>query len=242
MYFDLFLAGPPTPLNILSLSTYIVAKFRVSSLQNPKKAPQTVQHKRLVFLVDPSNPPDFHALYDVNGNEISLQRSDTHAMPPNVTEDISKLSPSSSMLAPLAPCGRWQQSPQHLSEPEASSYLSPAIVSSRREQERIASFQPRVIRPTSPMVSVPVGASSHVSHISRLPSDEFIRPSTLQGTNTPIEVSHDLVLEMKFEAPGKGNCEVLRVSRPLTISSVSDMTTPLFPGSIVEFQPSAAAW
>ena len=203
VYFELFLAGPPTPLSVLSLSTYIIAKFRISSIQNSKKASQTVQHKRLVFVVDQSNPPDSHSLYDADGNEVWMRSGSIPTLSPAETEANSP-----STLGPPTACGS--------TDPSFS----------------IAPSQSRAEPLTSALVSLPAGMSYHISHLGRLPSDDFIRPSTLQGTNTPIEVSHDLVLEMKFEVPGKGDCEILRVSRPLTISSVSDMSMPLFSWSI----------
>lgn len=59
-----------------------------------------------------------------------------------------------------------------------------------------------------------------------MPSDDFIRPSTLLGTKTPINVAHQLVFEVLFESlsqdatssspKGKRN---LKLTKSITISS-----------------------
>src|SRR5258708_12819716 len=102
VYFELFLAGPPTPLSVLSLSTYIIAKFRISSIQNSKKASQTVQHKRLVFVVAQSNPPDSHSLYDADGNEVWMRSGSIPTLSPATTETTppSTLAPTTSVSSP----------------------------------------------------------------------------------------------------------------------------------------------
>lgn len=68
---------------------------------------------------------------------------------------------------------------------------------------------------------------------TRLPTDEHVRPTTLPGVVTPITVSHHLVLEVffsvfgeddrgeKMRVSGPGGLRMLRVSRPVTLPSVS---------------------
>jgi len=124
--------------------------------------------------------------------------------PPAESKDVPKSSCVPSGFIPPTPYG--------------STKPSLPIVPSRREAEPLPS--------ESSLTSIPVGMSYQISHLGRLPSDDVIRPSTLQGTNTPIEVSHDLVLEMKFDVPGKDS-EVLRVSRRVTISSCCCMIESL---------------
>lgn len=67
----------------------------------------------------------------------------------------------------------------------------------------------------------------------RLPSDDVGRPSTLPGVVTPITVTHHVILEVYFSVwsetdrgeamkiTGPGGLRMLRVSRPVSIPSVS---------------------
>lgn len=56
-----------------------------------------------------------------------------------------------------------------------------------------------------------------------MPTDDYVRPSTLSGTKTPISVSHKLVVEIRYEQEG---CEarVLRIGKDMTIASVSQVS------------------
>lgn len=69
-----------------------------------------------------------------------------------------------------------------------------------------------------------------MSHLAQLPGDDLIRPSTLAGTKTPLRVHHEIVLEARFlhmnhaepeEGSNNNKVRVLRVERPVVISSVS---------------------
>lgn len=66
------------------------------------------------------------------------------------------------------------------------------------------------------------------SHVARLPNDQILRPSTLKGTKTPLEMKHELIMKLHFvytdEASDDGDRAeppyALSVSQPITISSV----------------------
>ncbi|KAF8326860.1 uncharacterized protein EI90DRAFT_3069291 [Cantharellus anzutake] len=223
MQFDVLLAGPPTPLLIRSLSAFIIAKYHLSSIQNPKKTPQTVEHKRRIFLVDYSNPPDRHAIHDAEGNKRILHSHDglnqTHSNAPSTSSPVTPQGPSSvPSVPPRTPVPRRRFSERDTSVP------SHCV----RHDQRRSTIPPVAVTKLSPLHALPSATSYHISHLARLPSDEFIRPSTLKGTNTPIEISHDIVLELKFEHPESENdVKVLKVSKSLTISSCCCMIESL---------------
>src|SRR5258708_12513116 len=140
VYFELFLAGPPTPLSVLSLSTYIIAKFRISSIQNSKKASQTVQHKRLVFVVDQSNPPDSHSLYDADGNEVWMRSGSMPTLSPTETEANSP-----STLGPPTACGS--------TDPSFS--IAPSQSRADPLPSALVPLPPRMPHPLSPLPPLP---------------------------------------------------------------------------------------
>lgn len=78
------------------------------------------------------------------------------------------------------------------------------------------------------MKLIPQGKAYQLSHLAGLPGDDIIRPSTVPGTNTPIRIAHEVVLEVRFERPvagdnpadGDNRVRVLRVEKPIVISSV----------------------
>lgn len=63
------------------------------------------------------------------------------------------------------------------------------------------------------------GAGWNYERIARLPCDDLIRPTTLDGTETKIRVSHSLVGEIRYRI-GNGPDQVLVMSKKVTIASV----------------------
>ncbi|EJD36276.1 hypothetical protein AURDEDRAFT_188430 [Auricularia subglabra TFB-10046 SS5] len=68
------------------------------------------------------------------------------------------------------------------------------------------------------MASLSAGGSLRISHVARLPDDYALRATTLEGTQTPIRISHTIVLDIKFSGPG-ADMRLLRTERPLTLLS-----------------------
>lgn len=74
-----------------------------------------------------------------------------------------------------------------------------------------------------------------VAHCGRFPPDSSIRPSTVAGSKTPIEIKHELVLRLQFsrvlgdESPSldkvvrTGPPLVLTVAYPIILSSVREL-------------------
>jgi hypothetical protein len=70
--------------------------------------------------------------------------------------------------------------------------------------------------------SLEQGESFQVAQLICIPNDDYVRPTTQAGTNTPLRVNHQIVVEMKFRLQGEGNLPVktFRVPKPITFSSV----------------------
>ncbi|KAF8311379.1 hypothetical protein DL93DRAFT_2083370 [Clavulina sp. PMI_390] len=94
-----------------------------------------------------------------------------------------------------------------------------------------ASTTRRDRKPEEPLTTVEPGESYQVMHLVRLPNDDTIRPSTPQGTKTPIDTRHELVLEIVFkninEDHEAGKAAVLRTVHPITLSSCACMVPSL---------------
>ncbi|KAF8306103.1 hypothetical protein DL93DRAFT_2088997 [Clavulina sp. PMI_390] len=63
---------------------------------------------------------------------------------------------------------------------------------------------PSLPTPVSPnyLQRIPARRAYQLSHLAQLPGDEYLRPSTIKGTKTPIKVSHEIVLEVRFRSTG----------------------------------------
>ncbi|KWU43089.1 Proteophosphoglycan ppg4, partial [Rhodotorula sp. JG-1b] len=73
-----------------------------------------------------------------------------------------------------------------------------------------------------------------VLHLARLPSDNFLRPSTFAGTITPISVSHAIQMEMVYRSATEDeiNSPKLTMTKPLEIFScccfLDSLTLPIY--------------
>lgn len=59
-----------------------------------------------------------------------------------------------------------------------------------------------------------------------MPTDDIVRPTTLNGTVTPISVSHKLSVEIRYIQEG-GEAKVLTIGKDVTIASVSPSPSSL---------------
>lgn len=62
------------------------------------------------------------------------------------------------------------------------------------------------------------------ARVTRIPDDDSVRPTTLQGTDTPIRVKHALVAQVKFRFKGSKKDHVLEMESKVDIASVSCFT------------------
>lgn len=63
-----------------------------------------------------------------------------------------------------------------------------------------------------------------------MPNDNFVRPSTLEGSDSTIRVSHEIVVEVKYEKEGGNGVDLTeRISRPLEIVRCVLLSSSPFP-------------
>ena len=70
-------------------------------------------------------------------------------------------------------------------------------------------------------MELPGGEEWSYSRIVRIPDDDQVRPSTLEGTKTRIRVKHKLVTEVRYRMPGSKKDMILEMSTDVVIASVS---------------------
>lgn len=88
-------------------------------------------------------------------------------------------------------------------------------------QERQNKKSPRP--PTTHLGTLTPGQSESFSQLVQLPSDAELRPSTVDGSRTPIRISHELQINVVY-SEGKGKVRQLQASKRVQLASVS---TPL---------------
>ncbi|KAK4055774.1 hypothetical protein OIV83_000321 [Microbotryomycetes sp. JL201] len=71
----------------------------------------------------------------------------------------------------------------------------------------------------TPLHMLKEGCEFHYSAMFRIPTDDFIRPTTLDGTNTIIKVAHRMLLEVRYTRSGDTDDRLLSIQRPVEIAS-----------------------
>ena len=99
-------------------------------------------------------------------------------------------------------------------------------------RERIKSKYPGVngevvIGDEKPLRRLEAGEEYAYSRVMRVPDDDFVRATTLEGSEGRIRVSHNLAVEIRYKVVGdEGGEKMLRLSKKLTITSVSPRACP----------------
>lgn len=72
----------------------------------------------------------------------------------------------------------------------------------------------------SPLVRLAAGQEFHHSRICRVPTDDYVRPSTLEGSpKTVIRVAHKLSVEVRYRKDGDTEDMILTMGKPVVITS-----------------------
>lgn len=80
------------------------------------------------------------------------------------------------------------------------------------------SHERRKLRPR-PLTTVQAGVPFTYSRIVRVPDDDHVRPTTLDGTQSRIRAKHRLVFELKYRTPGSKREMHLEMSADLVVAS-----------------------
>lgn len=74
----------------------------------------------------------------------------------------------------------------------------------------------------SQLCDIRPGEPRQFAALAQLPTDDWLRPTTIEGTDTPLGVSHELVAEVTYRSPkDPRHMRVLTCARPVDIASVS---------------------
>ncbi|KAF8311381.1 hypothetical protein DL93DRAFT_2098870 [Clavulina sp. PMI_390] len=242
LHFDALLASVPQHTQILSVSATLLAHYTIRSIQNPSQAPQFAHKKTKLFVFDANNPPctDSHGLAgDMGGCRDSFSvvgdgsccttGATSPLLEPSTRGVVNSTSGSQSSNSQASTSQTSSPSPgPPLVRPPATAMLNGHHPSTRPSP---STTQGKGKEPPRPMATVQPGGSYQVTHLARLPNDDIIRPSTLDGTKTPIETKHELLLEILFSS-GEAESQssrplVLRTTHPITLSSCCCWLTSL---------------
>ncbi|BGP38964.1 hypothetical protein JCM10449v2_002902 [Rhodotorula kratochvilovae] len=191
----LSLLGPPQPITIVSVNGTITQTFEIGytdgSIARPK--PRNYALTKVDQTASPSLVVPIH-------NPATC----TVAPGPPVASILSS-SPDSLATAPLIPA---QTNP-------------PAPEPSFRPVSTCCKPHPDVAVPDpTPLARLAAGQEFHHSRICRVPDDDHVRPSTLEGSpKTRIRVSHKMSIEVRYRKDGDDEDMVLTIGKPVTITS-----------------------
>ncbi|GAA5870594.1 hypothetical protein JCM8547_002056 [Rhodosporidiobolus lusitaniae] len=87
------------------------------------------------------------------------------------------------------------------------------------------SYEPRALLP-KPLARLEQKEWTY-ARVTRIPDDDLVRPSTLEGTDTPIRVKHNLVCQVRYRMKGSNKDQVLEMSSAVTIASCCCLTSSL---------------
>ncbi|POY73980.1 hypothetical protein BMF94_2791 [Rhodotorula taiwanensis] len=87
-------------------------------------------------------------------------------------------------------------------------------------------YEPRALLP-QPLARLEGGKEWMYARVTRIPDDDSVRPTTLQGTDTPIRVKHALVAQVKFRFKGSKKDHVLEMESKVDIASCCCLTSSL---------------
>ncbi|KAF8311380.1 hypothetical protein DL93DRAFT_2169082 [Clavulina sp. PMI_390] len=226
LHFNALLAAVPQRTRIISVSATLMTNYKITSLQRPSQAPQFASTKTKFFAFDANNLPCIDARMVVGDGQASADRLDVvegesgntggETMPPlgssisSVPNNTSQ-GESTTPLSDTPPTGSLA-SPETLIFGQSPTNLPPSTTRSKGRETR------------QPLTIIERGGSYHVTHLARIPNDVVIRPSTLEGTKTPLETKHELIIDIVFSSGEADNQPskplVLRTEHPITLSSV----------------------
>lgn len=73
---------------------------------------------------------------------------------------------------------------------------------------------------SSPLAELAPNSPFHYARTMRIPMDDYVRPTTLEGTDARIRVSHKLSVEVRYRKEGDDVDKVLLVGKDVIIGSV----------------------
>ncbi|KAJ8294466.1 hypothetical protein OF846_002310 [Rhodotorula toruloides] len=146
-----------------------------------------------------------------------------------LTKVDQKASPS--LVVPIHNPATCTEEPGQLDEGAIPAQTNPCVPApSFRPVSKCCAIHPDVPVPDpSPLVHLEAGQEFHHARICRVPTDDHVRPSTLDGSRgTRIRVSHVLSVEVRYKKDGSDEEMVLTMGKPVTITSCCCLVDSLF--------------
>lgn len=115
-----------------------------------------------------------------------------------------------------------------LQKVDVSALASPLVPTASRPVGMVGGGAPQdpIREDPSPLHQLRHEEEYRYTCLGRVPSDDVIRPSTLAATEAKINVTHKLVLEVRYSIEGEEADRLLSIARPVTIASVSPACRP----------------
>ncbi|GAA5821859.1 hypothetical protein JCM11251_004750 [Rhodosporidiobolus azoricus] len=194
------LLGPPQPITIISVKGIIQQTFTVEYKDGKVAKPKPRQIS--LTKVDQTASPSLTVAIHNPATCTSEPGPVDSKMPPGM--------PASDTASPSNP-------PSTLPKP------------SFRPQSTCCHIKPDqpVVEP-SPLAHIAAGEEFHYSRICRVPDDDHVRSSTLEGTETKIKVSHKMSVEVRYRKEGDEEDMVLTIGKPVMITSCCCLIDSLY--------------
>ncbi|BGP14949.1 hypothetical protein JCM10213_007249 [Rhodosporidiobolus nylandii] len=196
------LLGPPTAVDIVSVNATITQTFEVhyqdGEIARPKPRTFTLQK------VDQGSSPSL---------VVAIHNPATCTVRPGLPATGSPASFPSSPPPSALPSGLPTEAP----------------VEGFRPQSTCCPILPdKPVADPTPLAAVQAGHEFHFSRICRVPDDDCVRPTTLEGTETKIRVAHKMNVEIRYRKDGDSEDMVLSIGKPVTVTSCCCLVDSLF--------------
>lgn len=234
----------------MSVSAKLLAQYTVRSIQRPDQAPQFASKQTPLFLFDAENPPCTDATMLARDTPTGTGGFPSSTSPQGVQREgaLNTAGSASVTAAHSASGGSTRPSTTAIPSTSGSSSTQPSSLLPTPPNDTSISQPPSSSPgPITPLATIRAGGSYHVTHLARLPNDDTIRPSTLEGTNTPISVKHQLVIEIHFHQLGtdgtRSKLLLLHSENSVTLCSccclIGDILVPTYSEAL---EPISSHW
>ncbi|GAA94020.1 uncharacterized protein L969DRAFT_92953 [Mixia osmundae IAM 14324] len=253
--FSLSLPSPPTDVTLMSVSAYIDQAFELTPLRYfvfgaPAPPANKILHpatiRRPLIRLDgvsehaqsdaspttvpvPDLPRRVPSALALNGYDDEDDTAERFATELAEAARNRNRSVSQHRRASASPAGSRGVSP-HATRPSSPTheYLAnggPSLsANARRGRELKRAARNASIGPH--LADLDASEEYSIKHVSRIPNDNLLRPSTQPGTQTPIRITHELAIEVRY-LNAQNKPRVLKIKKAISIASCCCMLESL---------------
>ncbi|GAA5916185.1 uncharacterized protein JCM6883_000103 [Sporobolomyces salmoneus] len=215
------LLGAPTAVTLTSIKGFVTQTFNLT-LEDGKIAKPKPSRFELVKVDRGANPcpkiPPQTALTLPPSAFLRDSRYSSLNTPPLTPVLPSPTSTFSSGFSPPSSSSS-SSSPLPSASPSAPTISSVYDKTPRPNKQQFFEAGDRLVANPSPLVTLSPQTEYHYSRICRVPDDDHVRPSTLDGSEGRIRVSHALSVEIRYKVEKSEEEKILTISKPITIAS-----------------------